>query len=266
LFEFTTHEIAGHQLRIGTRPGYGTALLLANGLGAPMETWEPSLEALGDRPLIAFDAPGIGGSKRPARPFRLSAIAALAWEVADRLGRETVDVLGCSLGGAVAQEMAHQQGSRVRRLVLVGTFPGLGGVPGPPHVLASMLHPLRFSSRAYFERIVPRCLGGAVLRDPSILAVFAKSGFGPPHSPVGHVLGLLALQGWTSVPWLHRVESPTLVLHGDDDRLVPVSNAHLMHSRLANSTLHLVRGGGHLMMLDQVDDTLQPVCEFLDAA
>jgi pimeloyl-ACP methyl ester carboxylesterase len=70
--------------------------------------------------------------------------------------------------------------------------------------------------------------------------------------------------GWTSLPWLHRVEQPTLVVAGEDDPCVPLRNGRLLASRLPNARLHVVNGGGHLFLLDEPENAAPAIRAFLD--
>ena len=116
----------GLKLRVDRR-GEGPPLLLITGIGAHLDMWRPFQAVAGERELIAFDAPGVGRSQRPALPLRMPALARLVTELLDALALERVDVLGYSWGGGLAQELAHRHPERVRRLVLCATSPGLGG-------------------------------------------------------------------------------------------------------------------------------------------
>ena len=247
--------------------GAGRPLLLITGLGASLDLaapFERHLVALG-RQVISFDAPGVGGSTAYRRPRRLPGVARTVAGLLDALGHEQVDVLGVSLGGAVAQQLARQAPERVRGLVLAATAPGLGGVPGSPHVLASLATPRRYHDRDHYLRIAGRIYGGAARRDPAGLLHSAMTAFTPP-SAWGYLGQLYAISGWSSMPWLHTLPHPTLVMAGDDDPIVPVINSRLMAWRLPRSTLHIVRGGGHLFILERPAEIAATVVSFLDAA
>ena len=82
----------------------------------------------------------------------------------DGLGYGQVDVLGVSLGGAVAQQLAHLAPHRVRRLVLAATSPGLGGVPGSPSVILALASPRRYRSPEYVRKVAPDLYGGGSRR------------------------------------------------------------------------------------------------------
>jgi pimeloyl-ACP methyl ester carboxylesterase len=158
-------SVGGVQLRVSLRPGTGFSsavdrppLLLCNGIGAPIEMWPPFRDRL-SRPTIAFDAPGVGESSVPLIPPTIGGVARLMLKVLDHLGVPTVDVLGVSWGGALAQELAHHGGERVRRLVLCATGAGPLIVPGDPRVLAILATPLRYWSPSYLDRVAPTLYG-----------------------------------------------------------------------------------------------------------
>jgi pimeloyl-ACP methyl ester carboxylesterase len=79
----------------------------------------------------------------------------------------------------------------------------------------------------------------------------------------GYAHQLYAGLGWTSVLWLHRIAAPTLVLAGDDDPIVPAANGRLLASRIPDARLHIVRGGGHLFLLEQADEAGSVIADFL---
>ena len=112
-------HVDGVRLRTSIR-GTGPPLLLITGLGASLDLAEPFERELVARGLqaISFDAPGIGQSSPYGRPRRMRGIARTVECMLDALGYAQVDVLGASLGGVIAQQLAHQAPHRVRRLGL----------------------------------------------------------------------------------------------------------------------------------------------------
>jgi pimeloyl-ACP methyl ester carboxylesterase len=84
-----------------------------------------------------------------------------------------------------------------------------------------------------------------------------------PPSLIGYGQQLLALIGWSSLPWLHRLVQPTLVLCGDDDPIVPVINARVLAHRIPRAQLVIVPGGGHLMLLDSAPELAPVIQRFL---
>jgi len=153
--EISHVEIDGHRLRLGVWPGSAAQppLLLFNGIGGNLELLSPFADALQDVTVVSFDIPGIGGSGIRYLPYRLSHMADLAASVATHTGHGTIDVLGVSWGGALAQVFAFRHRSRCRRLVLCATAAGAPAmVPGAPWVLAKLLSPRRYYERDYMTR------------------------------------------------------------------------------------------------------------------
>jgi poly(3-hydroxyoctanoate) depolymerase len=259
-------DVGEVRLRTSVR-GTGRPLLLVTGLGASLDLAAPFEEELcaRGRQVISFDAPGVGGSTAYRWPRRLPGIAETVVGLLDRLGHGQVDVLGVSLGGAVAQQLARSAPHRLRRLVLAATMPGLGGLPGSPHVLMSLATPRRYRDPEHYRRIAGRIYGGGARTDPAGLVDDALGRFRPP-STWGYAGQLYAITGWSSLPWLHTLPHPTLVLAGDDDPIVPVVNGHLMAWRIPAARLHVVRGGGHLFVLERPTEIADLVISFLDGA
>jgi pimeloyl-ACP methyl ester carboxylesterase len=208
---------------------------------------------------VAFDAPGTGRSETPPLPLTITALAELAEQVLDRLGYEEVDVLGYSFGGIVAQHLARRAPQRVRRLLLVATTPGWGGVAGSVRTMLRMSTPLRYYSRSYYERTIGDLAGGGARTDRAWLERHGDERREHPPSPLGYMWQLAALTVPPgSLPWLHTLPQPTLVVAGDDDPIVPHVNSLLLAAAIPRARLLLARGEGHLLLLDP-DSAAHPV-------
>jgi poly(3-hydroxyoctanoate) depolymerase len=247
------------------RIGEGAPLLLINGLGASLEMWQPLVRELAaEREVIAFDLPGAGRSARPHRPLRMPDLADVVIELLDRLGLDALDVLGYSLGGVLAQELAHRAPDRVQRLVLCATTPGLPSVPPDPLVTALMLTPARYWSRQLAELIVPIIAGGRTARDGRALQAGLDHRLLQPPSVVGYLYQLYALTGWSSHPWIRGVRHRALVLHGDRDPVVPLANGRYLAHALPHGRLQIVPGAGHLFLFDEPHSAAPALMSFLD--
>jgi poly(3-hydroxyoctanoate) depolymerase len=260
-------DVDGVRLRTSVR-GEGPPLLLITGLGASLDVAQPferELTAQGMQ-AISYDAPGVGQSTAYAWPRRMSGVARTVERMLDALGYERVDVLGVSLGGGVAQQLAHQAPHRVRRLVLAATAPGLGGVPGSPRVLLALATPRRYYQPDYYRSIAGYLYGGEARRDPDALLHGSVALFIERPSLRGYIGQLYAVGGWTSLPWLRTLPHPTLVLAGDDDPIVPVINGRILARCIRGARLHVVTGGGHLFLLERPAEMAGLVSDFLDAS
>lgn len=187
-------------------------------------------------------------------------LARQAAHLLDTLGIPSADVLGVSLGGGVAQELALRNRQRVGRLVLAATMCGLGGVPGNPLALSLLATPLRYYSPA-FLRLTAGLVYGRGTRDELTQEQVTARASRPP-SLWGYLGQLVAAAGWTSRPWLHRLRAPTLVLTGDRDPIVPSVNARILASAIPDSRVEVVPGG-HLFLLEHTARCALLITKFL---
>jgi poly(3-hydroxyalkanoate) depolymerase len=242
--------------------GDGPPLLLISGLWGQTRMWDDLLPHLAGFRTIAFDPPGIGETEMPSRPYTISRLARFCAGVLDVAEVSQADVLGVSLGGAIAQQLAHTRPDRVRRLVLVSTSPGAVSVPGRPSALLRFLRPTAYASKRNMERHVGAMFGGRMRTHPQLVR---RWHFQPPRDLRAYAFRLAGAAGWTSVPWLRQLQAPTLVAHGDDDPIVPLVNARLLAKLIPNARLHVVRGGGHLLLLDTATEVAPVITAFLRA-
>jgi poly(3-hydroxyalkanoate) depolymerase len=257
--------VGEQRLRVGIRPAPAgcteAPLLVCNGIGANLELAVPMMARLDRIETVIFDVPGAGKSPPPKRPYRLFELARLTRRVLDQLGYAQIDLMGVSWGGGLAQQFAIQYPARVRRLVLAATaMGGMTMLPGNPRTLLKMVNPRRYVDKGYMKRVAPTLYGGALRDDPSAIKLFTDHARG--GDPRGYRYQLLAMFGWTSLPWLWRIRHPTLVLAGNDDPLVPLVNARLMTKLLRNARLQ-VFDDGHLFLLTRAAETAQAIDGFL---
>jgi len=258
--------VGGRAIRVAVREGTPgrPPLLLCNGIGASLELLQPFVDALDpQRGVIRFDMPGIGGSPAPVIPYHLAASAPLLSGLLDQLGYQRADVLGISWGGGLAQQFALSRADRVRRLVLVATGPGALMVPAHPRVLLRMLTPRRHRDPGYAARIAGELYGGSVRKDPALARdlLHATTRLGQTR---GYYYQLISSIGWTSLPRLPKMRQPTLILAGDDDPIIPLVNARIMHRLIPRSELHIYHGG-HLELAADAEGVAPVVEAFLDA-
>jgi poly(3-hydroxyalkanoate) depolymerase len=264
-------DVDGIRLRTSVRTsvrGAGPPLLLLTGIGASLELAVPLERELNRHGLqtVSLDAPGSGSSTRYRRPRRMPGIARTVERTLDALGYDRVDLLGVSFGGVLAQQLAHQAPTRVRRLVLAATAAGvplLGGVPGSPGALLELATPRRYQSPDYYRRAAGALYGGAARQDPDALLHGSAARFVQAPTLRGYLDQLWAISFWTGLPWLWRLPQPTLVLAGDDDPIVPVVNGRILARLIPDARLEIVRGGGHLFLLERPGEMAALIADFL---
>lgn len=260
--EIKVFDVDGQLLRTGIRRGTSDRppLLMFNGIGANLELARPLMENLTDTTGIIFDVPGVGGSPMPAFPYRPSSLARMAKRLGEILGYDKMDVSGVSWGGGMAQQFAFQYPGICRKLILAATAPGITMFPGTPSVLSKMASPKRYTDPSYMKSIASEIYGGAFRQDPMLIAQHAAAMKGATQG--GYMLQLLAMFGWTSLPWLWMLRQPTLIMAGEDDPLVPLINARIMHKLIPNSRLE-VFPDGHLFMVTQPQESARMIEDFL---
>lgn len=235
--------------------GEGPALLLLGGFWGELAVWQRLTPYLPGFRVITFDAPGIGGTESPPHPMSLSALSRFALAVLDGVGHRHAHVLGISFGGVVAQQVAVIAPQRVDRLVLVSTSAGMLDLPSVPGALLRLGWSLTTARRGVAAGAL---FGGRVRDDPNLLERLHMT---PPSSVKAQLYRLAGLAGWYEMPW--SVRRPTLVLTGDDDPLIPVSNGQVLAALINGARLVVVPGGGHLMLFDSQDEVGPIVADFL---
>jgi len=241
--------------------GEGPPLLLIGGVWSQVELWDDVLPHLDGFRAITFDPPGIGATERPRRPLTVGGLARFTAGVLDAVGVERAHVLGVSLGGLVAQQLARSCPDRVDRLVLVSTGFGAPGLPGRPDVLLRFARPRAYADLDGLERSAGDIFGGRLRAEPDLVRRWHLR---PAADLRSYLYRLVGTVGFSSLPWLHRLQQPTLVVHGDDDPIVPLVNARAVACRVPRARLQVVRGGGHLMLLDSAAEVLPTVTDFLN--
>ena len=133
-------------------------------------------------------------------------------------------------------------------------------VPARPSVLWKMATPRRYTDKEYMSKVASEIYGGAFRKDPSLIGSHAKTMHGARD--LGYFYQLLAMTGWTSLPWLWSLPQPTLVLMGRDDPLVPVINGRVLAQLIPNAKLRLI-DDGHLFMVTRPKETAAMIEAFL---
>lgn len=260
--QVSVESVDGMELRVARwrldQPSEHPPLLFFNGIGANIEAVAPLAEALTERGFIMFDMPGTGESPDPVLPYNPFTMSLTALSLIERFGLDRVDVMGMSWGGAMAQHFALQHGRHVRRVVLAATSPGLMMIPGDPAMLAQMADPYS----AINGMLMREYLTALDKADESKLARNSIGNITPP-TPTGYFYQLMALAGWTSLPALPFMDKPVLVMMGENDPIVPLSNGQLLASAIPGARLEVFEDAGHLFLMTHPKRSVQMLREFL---
>ena len=241
--------------------GGGAPLLLVQGLGYGRWSWEPLVPALAERyRVLWFDNRGIGDSDKPEGPYTARLMADDARQVLDEAGVERAHVLGASLGGMIAQELAAGTPERVDKLVLCCTTPGgAATVPMPDVTVELFAEAATLAPDVALRRFVVNALGA----DPPeelVERLYALRLANPPD-PAGWQAQAAA--GLTFAGVDAAITAPTLVLTGTEDNVVDPRNADVVAARIPGARVERLPGTGHLFFWEQPDACVRIISEFL---
>jgi 3-oxoadipate enol-lactonase len=243
--------------------GTGQPLLLIAGIPAIASDWRPLALRLAEHGhrTIAYDNRGSGASSVTPGPYTTAQMAADGLALLDHLGVERADVFGVSMGGMIAQELALSAPSRVDRLVLGCTHAGVAhAVPMAPETgrafaLQTDDWPLRMRTLA------PFAFARGV--SPEVLDAFIAKKSADVQDPLGYDAQIQAVLSHDTADRLHEIRAPTLVLTGDDDRVIAGESSSLLATAIPNATLRVIAGAGHLFFAEREEQTLELLAEFL---
>jgi pimeloyl-ACP methyl ester carboxylesterase len=241
--------------------GAGTPLLLIQGLGYGRWSWAPVVPTLAERyRVLWFDNRGSGDSDKPEGPYTARLMAADALQVLDEAGIERAHVLGASLGGMIAQELAAGTPERVDRLVLCCTTPGgAATVPMPEATVQLFAEAPTLAPDIALRRFVINALGA----DPSeeLVEELYQRRLANPPDPAGWQAQAAA--GLTFEGVDGTIGAPTLVLTGTVDNVVDHRNADVVAARIPGARVERLAGAGHLFFWERPAEFVRIVSEFL---
>jgi len=243
--------------------GQGAPILLIMGLAYPSDMWHRTRPVLNARyRTIALDNRGIGRSDMPPGPYPIALMASDAAAVLDAAGVDSAHIFGVSMGGMIAQEFALQYPERVRSLILSCTAAGGPmAVRAEPEVTQLLMARGQMTPEEAAEAAVPFIYysGTPRARIDEDLAV-RKPWLPKPEAYMNQLMGILA---WESYSRLDQVKAPTLVVHGECDRLVPPGNGQLIAERISGAEFVLIPHAGHIFSTDQPDEAHRAALDFL---
>jgi 3-oxoadipate enol-lactonase len=179
----------------------------------------------------------------------------------DHLDVERADVFGMSLGGMIAQELALGWPDRVHRLVLGCTHCGLEHAARPEREAGRAF---ALETDDWAERmaaLAPFAFSAAA--GPELVGPFIEKKARDVQDPEGYRGQIAAALAHDTYDRLPGIDCPTLILTGDDDRVIPAVSSDVLHERIPGSRLEVVSGAGHLFFLEQPDESLRLLEDFL---
>jgi 3-oxoadipate enol-lactonase len=246
--------------------GRGSPLVLIQGVGVGRWGWEPVADRLARRfQVITIDNRGIGASDAPPGHYSTRTMADDVLAVLDRAGIQQASVVGTSLGGMIAQELALAHPERVDRLVLVATIPG-GPRSHPMPLPTTYLFAWApfMSSQAKLQQFVHATLGPETLRRrPKIARRLAARKLAHPQSQHAWRAQTEAGMLFNPLGRQRRITQPTLILQGTADQVVAPGNAEVLGGLVPDARLQRFDGAGHLLYWEQPKRFVRVVTDFL---
>jgi pimeloyl-ACP methyl ester carboxylesterase len=240
----------------------GTPILLIAGIPAIAEDWDALAEPLSRRRrVIAYDNRGSGSSSVTPGPYTTGQLAGDAAALLGHLGIERADVFGMSMGGMIAQELALGRPDRVRRLVLGCTHAGVAHAAPQPRETARAFAMQTDDWSERMRALAPHAFARGV--DERLLEGFIAKKSGDVQDPAGYAAQIQAVLAHDTAGRLEEIAAPTLVITGDDDRVIPGESSELLRERIPDARLEVIAGAGHLFFIERPDVTLRALEAFL---
>jgi 3-oxoadipate enol-lactonase len=255
-----TASINRHDLHYLQR-GEGEPLLLIMGMSGTHLSWgEPFLQQLErEFQVTVYDHRGVGLSSRADTGYAIADLADDAAGLLEHLGLDTAHVLGISMGGMVAQELALRHPERVRTLTLGCTYSGgEGSALSPPEVFQRLSEGWQSGDRERALRVGWEVnVSEAHAADDEEYAAFKERALQLPV-PLPVIMGQLhAISAHDTAPRLGDISAPTLVIHGTEDQMLPVANGRMIGERIPGAKLEILDGVGHMFWIEQPDRSVE---------
>jgi pimeloyl-ACP methyl ester carboxylesterase len=249
-------------------PKDATALLFLHGFGSSLQTWDNWSAKLDPQyRVIRLDLPGFGlTGAHPAQDYSEATDVAILTHFVDKLGLNQFSVIGHSMGGKMAWALAASQPERVQALVLMAPdgFPELKDIGSKPYEVPAIMGLIQYFLPKYF---VQKSIEPA-FADPHLLnEALVNRYYNMLRAPGvrGAILDRSNQTIYTDpVPRLKKIKAPTLLLWGEQDQMIPSSNAQSYAVVLRHSSTVVVPKLGHLLQEEQPDKGLAEVKQFLE--
>jgi 3-oxoadipate enol-lactonase len=245
--------------------GEGDPVLLIMGLGYTHDMWYRTIPPLARRyRVIAFDNRGVGQTDAPAGPYLMTTMAADAAAVIKAAGCNRAHVFGISLGGMVAQELALTQPELVRSLILGCTLcGGPNSIGAGPEVLAALQARATMTPEEGVLAMAPYIYDDSTPRERlEEDFVIRRRTFPKPEAYLAQLGGVMFHDTYSRLPGLR---TPSLVIHGENDKLVPPQNGELLARLIPGARLVMLPNASHVFITDQPAASMEAILSFLDA-
>jgi len=247
--------------------GQGDPLFMIMGLGGHSLDWGPVLPGLlaEGYQVILFDNRGSGRSDQPPGKLPISLMAKDAAGLMDALGIQSAHVLGGSMGGMIALQMALDYADHIDRLVLGATTAGGRSRIFPqPEIEKYFIPRSDLTAHDYLLWTSPACYPPEFIAShPETIEEKISANLAHPGTLESYLAQLEAFRTFQVDGRLHEIRAPTLVMTGNRDVLIPPKNSHFLYSRIPGAKMRVIDGAGHIFWISHPEETAKIVTDFL---
>jgi pimeloyl-ACP methyl ester carboxylesterase len=246
--------------------GQGEPLVMIMGLGASQSLWEPQIADFKQHyQLITFDNRGAGKSDKQNRLYDIKTMADDVIGLMDHLGIAKANILGVSMGGMIAQELAINYSDRVSKLILASTYacvdqPGSGATQ---EVIQMAKLPLSKIGICFIYLAYNKPFNRLII----ILKIMLRSKFRNKSDKTGGKDGFMGQIGaclkHNTLDKLHLIKATTLVITGSKDRVIKPSSSEVIANLIPDTKLVIIKNGSHSFHAEMKKDFNQTVLNFL---
>jgi pimeloyl-ACP methyl ester carboxylesterase len=236
---------------------------MIRGLGSDLSTWSPQIPEVSKHfRTVVFDNRGAGRTDKPDGPYSIRQMAQDVNGLLDALNVRRTALLGISMGGMIAQEFAIAHPEKLSCLILgCTTFGGSESIPPSREILNAILAGVDADEKTRGLQEQALFCDHTISNRRDVIAAFAEARGRFPIPPDALARQAAALRGHDTANRLQQVQTPTLVITGSEDRLIPPDNSRLIAERIPGAILKKLPGG-HLFMFEYPEEFNRAIIEF----
>ncbi|HCU05349.1 MAG TPA: hypothetical protein DIC51_03455 [Coxiellaceae bacterium] len=246
--------------------GQGEPLLLLSGAGGDLTYWQPiSIKLSQHNKVILFDFRDAGRSEQSDHPYHIDILAQETKQFLDTLSIKKVHVLGHSMGGMVAQQLAYQFPELINKLILYSTTTKMRTIGKLALTSMSELKQQEKNFELLVKTFSMWSYSNDYLSQESMMENIIQAAKNQlyPQTAQGYEKQIKATCDFDSTPWIATIKANTLILAGADDLLTPLSDATFIKNAITNSQLKIIKNVAHCGHLEKTKLFVKTLIEFL---
>lgn len=238
---------------------------MIQGLSYSSKFWFKQVPVLSkEYQVITFDNRDVGKSDRVKKGYEINNMAKDAIALLNHLGLESAHVLGVSLGGLIAQKIAIEHARHVKKLVLIDTHSGGGYLEVTQELWNGVANAKEMSKEEAYRKGFEYATSKSFFeKNQDLIEKLVNLKIENPQSPEAYFRQFNTVPKFNVDDQLAQIESPTLIIHGEKDRVVPFQFAEKLEEGIPDAKLEIVKGAGHIGFLEESDHINRLILNFL---